>query len=152
MTHETMQDAVWRLQDQELLPAQRAEALRHLAGCRECADIARRGGLLHQLLASAPQPAASDAFVASVMHRLPAPAEAVASRAAWPSSQWWGLIRRLGLSVAAAGLAMAVLIRQPPAIATEALLRAGWPEQEGWAFSNTSPEVDLLLGSTAELE
>ena len=43
------------------------EALQaHVASCRECAELARRAGVLQRLLATAPQPAGSEAFVEAV--------------------------------------------------------------------------------------
>lgn len=151
MTHQAIQDLVWRLQDRELGDADRAAVQAHLAGCSDCSEIVRRAGVLHRLLATAPHPAPSEAFVASVMQRLPdaEPAwQPVARPHAW--SNWWSVIERVGLGVAAAGLMLAITVRQQPAVATETLLRADWPEQEGWAFADESPDAHLLLASAVD--
>ena len=145
MTHQAIQEMIWRLHDAELPKADRDAVRVHLSGCLECSEIARRTGRLHHLLATAPQPAPSEAFVEAVMQRLP---DAVPARQPFRLPQLiqpWRLLERLSLGVAAAGLLMAILIRQQPAIATEALLRSEWPSQEGWAFSDESPEADMLL-------
>ena len=152
MTHQTVQDQVWMMRDREL-PAPERQALQaHVAACRDCAETARRAGVLQQLLATAPQPVASEAFVQAVLSRLPAPEPAARPIRVRPVISPWQVLERMGLGVAAATLTVAVLIRPQPAIATETLLRSDWPEQEGWAFSNESPEVNLLLGSTMEPE
>jgi len=152
MTHQAIQDLVWRLHDRELAESERALLQAHLSGCAGCSEIARRVGRQHQLLATAPQPAASEAFVESLMRRLPETAREPQPVSVPRFLRPWRILERLSLGVAAAGLLMAVMIRQQPAIATEALLRSDWPQQEGWAFSSESPEAGLLLGSTGELQ
>jgi anti-sigma factor RsiW len=144
MTHEAIRDRLVMLDDPELPEVERQAVLAHVAGCGDCAVVLRQWRAARAPVAAS-RPMASEAFVESVMRRLPAP-EPPSLAGSW--SVWLGWIPRLALSAAAVALAL-TLAQQPDPVSTETLLLARAPEGSAWEFASDAPAAEALFDDGA---
>ena len=151
MDHRMAHELVWMLEDQELSQTQRQKVLTHVETCGECSTQLTQWRAAQRLITRVLHPDPSEAFVASVMNRLPS-ASAPSLRPArvrW-SVPWW-LVQQIGMGVAGFVLAIGLVAQRPPIlVTTETLLMAGSPEGARREFSRQIPYPELLLNVAKE--
>ena len=151
MDHRMAHELVWMLEDQELSQTQRQEVLAHVETCGECSTRLTQWRAAQRLITRVWHPDSSEAFVASVMGRLPSASSPSLrpARVRW-SVPWW-LVQQIGMGVAGFVLAIGLVAQRPPIpVTTETLLMAGSPEGARWEFSRQIPDPALLLDVTKE--
>lgn len=137
MRHEDIVEKLSEFRDGALGASERDAVARHLAGCADCsaflADLER---LSKALLRRPPAPNAfqTEAFVARVMGRLPAPADPLA----WLTAKW--LVPALGVGFAALALSFRPYSGRATVDTTSSLLLGGAPA----AAASATPVADAL--------
>jgi len=145
MDHKTIQEELLMMDGGAKDLETRPDLAAHVAGCAECRGIVEGWGALRSALGRTAPPAGAEAFVASVMDRLPGEErKPVVLRPRWSFSKWFFPALEYGL---VALLLVIFIVQNPPAVTAESILLSDVPQASHWVFSDEPVDAAQLVNT-----